>query len=75
MLSLLLFLKLELTNIKKVLGSIRYLSINGNKGYEQSRRDDLESLGYVMMYLLKGELPWQGIIAKSKEERNKKFST
>ena len=60
--------------IKKGLtGTPRYASINALKGYEQSRRDDLESLGYVMMYLLKGELPWQGIIAKSKEERNKKI--
>jgi len=60
--------------IKKGLtGTPRYASINALKGYEQSRRDDLESLGYVMIYLLRGELPWQGTIAKSKEERNKKI--
>ena len=60
--------------IKKGLtGTPRYASINALKGYEQSRRDDLESFGYVMMYLLRGDLPWQGIIAKSKEERNKKI--
>ena len=45
-------------NIKKVLGSLRYLSINANKGYEQSRRDDLESLAYMLIYLAKNNLPW-----------------
>jgi len=41
-----------------ILGSVRYMSINGNKGYEQSRRDDLECLGYTLIELLKKELPW-----------------
>ena len=45
-------------NIRKVLGSMRYLSINANKGYEQSRRDDLESLAYMLIYLAKNSLPW-----------------
>ena len=55
-------------NIKKVLGSMRYLSINANKGYEQSRRDDLESLGYMLVYLAKNYLPWMDI---EKQEINK----
>ena len=42
----------------KISGSLRYISINGNKGYEQSRRDDLECLGYTLIELLKKELPW-----------------
>ena len=42
-------------------GSMRYMSINCNKGYEQSRRDDLESLGYLLIYLIKKNLPWMHI--------------
>lgn len=42
-------------------------------GIEQSRRDDLESLGYVLVYLAKGELPWHGIKGKTKKEKYKKI--
>ena len=62
-----------LINKKKLTGTPRYASINALKGLEQSRRDDMESLSYVLIFLSKGELPWQHINAKSKEERNEKI--
>ena len=54
---------------RKLTGTARYASVNALNGITQSRRDDLESVGYVLLYLLKGKLPWQSLMIKNKEER------
>ena len=65
--------QLPLTKRKSLTGTARYASIHALQGYEQSRRDDLESVGYTLMYLLRGNLPWQSIKVKNKEEKYKKI--
>ena len=62
-----------LTKGKKLTGTARYASVNALNGVTQSRRDDLESAFYVLLYFLKGRLPWQGIMIKNKEERYNKI--
>lgn len=58
---------------KGMVGTARYVSLNTHHGIEQSRRDDLEAIGYLLMYLHKGRLPWQDLNLTDKKEKFKRI--
>lgn len=63
---------IQFSDKKRMVGTSRYCSLNSQMGCEQGRRDDLESLGYCVIYMLKGRLPWQGIKGATKDDKNRK---
>ena len=58
---------------KKMVGTARYASVRALKGCEQGRRDDMIAIGYVLLYFLRGSLPWQGLKISKKEDRYQKI--
>ena len=65
-------IKFSITN--NIIGTPRYCSINALRGAELSRKDDLESLFYVILYLFRGNVPWQNLKIRSRNERFKKIN-
>jgi len=58
---------------KGLTGTVRYTTMNIHRGHEPARRDDLGSVGYVLMYFALGRLPWQGISGKSKKTKQRRI--
>ena len=63
-----------LTKNHEFMGTAKFQSINAHKGYSLSRRDDMEAIGYLLVYLMKGTLPWMEIKSRATSRDPKLFS-
>ncbi|PWU83520.1 putative casein kinase I [Trypanosoma cruzi] len=61
----------EMATGKSFVGTSRYASLRTHKGFSQSRRDDMEQLSYILIYLYRGHLPWSGLRMKDREAKEK----
>lgn len=64
---------IDITYDNGLVGTREFVSVNIHNGYTPSRRDDLESLGYLLVYLLQGSTPWSNINIIDTEEKNKQI--
>lgn len=64
---------IDITYDNRLIGTREFVSVNIHNGYTPSRRDDLESLGYLLVYLLQGSTPWSNINIIDTEEKNKQI--
>lgn len=60
-------------NNRPLVGTARYVSVNTHMGAEQSRRDDMEGILYVLIYFIRGFLPWQGFKTHNRTDKYKKI--
>jgi serine/threonine protein kinase len=67
-------LHIPYTEGKGMVGTARYASLNTHRGIQQGRRDDLESLGYIFLFFLKGCLPWQNLLPSSHSSKQKEIA-
>ena len=62
------YLHIPFTTNRSIIGTLPFASINGQRGNAQSRRDDLESLAYTIIYSALGDLPWASNATGDNEE-------